>query len=104
MEDLKSNIELIDTEGCDIEYVQRVEKSIQKTFKKEIWRQFTKAINDFKLIEDGDRIAVCVSGGKDSMLTCKLFQELKKHGINNFSVKFLAMDPGYDEKNLLTIK
>ncbi len=104
MKDLKSNIELIDTEGYDIEYVQRVEKSIQKTFKKEIWRQFTKAINDFKLIEDGDRIAVCVSGGKDSMLTCKLFQELKKHGINNFSVKFLAMDPGYDEKNLLTIK
>lgn len=91
-------------DSFDIDYVKRVEKSIQKTFKKEIWRKFTKAINDFHLIEDGDSIAVCVSGGKDSMLLCKLFQELKKHGINNFTVKFLAMNPGYDEKNLINIK
>ena len=76
-----------------------VERSIIKKFRKPIWRKFTKAINEYDLIKDGDRIAVCISGGKDSMLMAKLFQELLKHGKKNFSLKFLVMNPGYNEKN-----
>ena len=78
---------------------QEVEKSIIKKFKKEIWRKFTKAINEYDMIQDGDRIAVCISGGKDSMLMAKLFQELERHGRRNFEVVFLVMNPGYNEAN-----
>ena len=78
---------------------QDVERSIIKKFKKTIWRQFTRAVNEYKLIEDGDKIAVCISGGKDSMLMPKLFQELKRHGRNNFEVEFLVMNPGYNQVN-----
>lgn len=80
-----------------------VEKSIVKKFRKEIWRKFTKAINEYELIKDGDKIAVCISGGKDSMLMAKLFQELERHGIKNFEVVFLVMNPGYNEINYQTI-
>ena len=80
-----------------------VEKSIIKKFKKDIWRKFTKAINEYKLVEDGDRIAVCISGGKDSWLMAKLFQELERHGIKNFEVTYLVMNPGYNEINYQTI-
>ncbi len=80
-----------------------VERSIIKKFRKEIWRRFTKAIHQYELISDGDRIAVCISGGKDSMLMAKLFQELLKHGIRNFEVVFLVMDPGYNDANLQLI-
>lgn len=76
-----------------------VERSIIKKFKKEIWRKFTKAINEYEMIQDGDRIAVCISGGKDSMLMAKLFQELERHGRKNFDVVFLVMNPGYNEPN-----
>lgn len=76
-----------------------VEKSIVKKFKKEIWRNFTKAINEYQMIQDGDKIAVCISGGKDSMLMAKLFQELERHGKKNFDVEFLVMNPGYNEEN-----
>ncbi len=76
-----------------------VERSIIKKFRKPIWRKFTKAINEYELIKDGDKIAVCISGGKDSMLMAKLFQELLKHGKKNFTLKFLVMNPGYNEKN-----
>ncbi|MDY3795364.1 MAG: ATPase, partial [Agathobacter sp.] len=65
---------------------QEIERSIVKKFKKDIWRNFTKAINEYQMIQDGDKIAVCISGGKDSMLMAKLFQELKRHGRNNFDV------------------
>ena len=61
-----------------------IERSIVKKFRKEIWRKFTKAINEYELIQDGDKIAVCISGGKDSMLMAKLFQELERHGKKNF--------------------
>lgn len=74
-----------------------VERSIVKKFRKEIWRPFTKAINEYELIQDGDKIAVCISGGKDSMLMAKLFQELEKHGQKNFEVVYLVMNPGYNE-------
>lgn len=76
-----------------------VERSIVKKFRKEIWRPFTKAINEYELIKDGDKIAVCISGGKDSMLMAKLFQELLKHGKANFELVFLVMNPGYNEDN-----
>lgn len=80
-----------------------VERSIIKKFKKTIWRQFTKAINEYEMIKDGDKIAVCISGGKDSMLMAKLFQELERHGKKNFEVVFLVMNPGYNEANYETI-
>lgn len=76
-----------------------IEKSIQKRYRKEIWRKFTKAINTYDLIQDKDKIAVCISGGKDSMLMAKLFQELKRHGKIDFETVFLVMDPGYDKIN-----
>ena len=78
---------------------KEIELSIIKKFKKKIWRPFTKAINEYELIEDGDKIAVCISGGKDSMLMAKLFQELERHGKKNFDLVFLSMDPGYNDKN-----
>ena len=64
---------------------------------------FTKAINAYEMIQDGDKIAVCISGGKDSMLMAKLFQELERHGKKNFEVVFLVMNPGYNEVNYQTI-
>ena len=70
-------------------------KSLITTFKKSIWSRFTSAIKEYKLINDGDKIAVCVSGGKDSMLLALAMKELKEHGINNFDVVFVTMDPGY---------
>ena len=76
-----------------------VERSIVKRFRKEIWRPFVKGINEYEMIQDGDKIAVCISGGKDSMLMAKLFQELERHGKKNFELEFLVMDPGYNEKN-----
>ncbi len=78
---------------------KEIERSIIKTYKKEIWRKFTKAINEYEMIQDGDKIAVCISGGKDSMLLAKLFQELERHGRKNFEVIFLVMDPGYSPEN-----
>lgn len=76
-----------------------VERSIVKKFRKEIWCKFTKAINEYELIQDGDRIAVCISGGKDSMLMAKLFQEILRHGQKNFEAVYLVMNPGYNKEN-----
>lgn len=76
-----------------------IEQSLRKKFKKTIWSKFTKAINTYDLVKPGDRIAVCISGGKDSMLMAKLFQELKRHNKFQFEVEFLVMDPGYNEAN-----
>lgn len=75
------------------------ERSIITKFRKNIWSPFTKAIKDYKLINEGDKIAVCISGGKDSMLMAKLMQELYKHGKTKFEMVFLVMDPGYNEAN-----
>ncbi len=83
---------------------KQVEHSIVKKFRKEIWRRFTKAVNEYDLIQDGDRIAVCISGGKDSMLMAKLFQEILKHGKKNFEAVYLVMNPGYNERNLRRIE
>lgn len=78
---------------------EEVEKSIITTFRKDIWAKFIKAIKDYDMIQDGDQIAVCMSGGKDSFLLAKCFQELKKHGTDNFELKFLCMNPGYNDFN-----
>ena len=75
------------------EGVKEIERSIIKTYRKSIWCRFTRAVREYELIQDGDRIAVCISGGKDSMLMAKLFQELKRHGRNNFELVFLVMNP-----------
>lgn len=81
-----------------------VEQSIRKKFRKKIWRMFAKAINTYDLVKEGDKIAVCISGGKDSMLMAKLFQELKLHNKFDFQVKFLVMDPGYSPANRQVIE
>ena len=81
-----------------------VELSLRKKFKKSIWSKFTKAINTYELVKPGDKIAVCISGGKDSMLMVKCFQELKLHNKFEFEVKFLVMDPGYSEANRKVIE
>ena len=86
------------------EYVKEVEQSLRKKFRKSIWCKFTKAINEYELVKPGDKIAVCISGGKDSMLMAKLFQELKRHNKFEFEVKFLVMDPGYSPANRQVIE
>ena len=88
-----------DAEEKNLDRCSEIERSIVKKFRKEIWRKFTKAINEYELIQDGDKIAVCISGGKDSMLMAKLFQELKRHNKFHFDLVFLVMDPGYNEMN-----
>ena len=81
------------------EKIAEIERSIIKKFRKSIWRPFTKALNAYQLIQEGDKIAVCISGGKDSMLLAKLIQELKKHGKIPFEAVFLVMNPGYNADN-----
>lgn len=76
-----------------------IEKSIIKQFRKTIWRPFVRALNEYDLIREGDNIAVCISGGKDSMLLAKCMQEILKHGKMEFGLKFLVMDPGYHPAN-----
>jgi tRNA(Ile)-lysidine synthase TilS/MesJ/rhodanese-related sulfurtransferase len=83
---------------------EEAENSIRKRFRKKIRKKFTKAINDYELVQEGDRIAVCISGGKDSMLMAKLFQELKRHNKFPFEVQFLVMDPGYSPENRQVIE
>ena len=78
---------------------EQIEKSLSKKFKKDIFSRFTKAIVDYELVREGDKIAVCISGGKDSMCMAKLFQELKKHDKFPFELVFLVMDPGYSDIN-----
>ena len=86
------------------EKAHEVELSLRKKFKKKIWSQFTKAINTYNLVNPGDSIAVCISGGKDSFLMAKCFQELKLHNKFEFDVKFIVMDPGYSPANRKAIE
>ncbi len=78
---------------------EQVERSIIKKYRKNIWSKFIDGINEYQLIADGDCIAVCISGGKDSMLLAKCMQELQRHGKQEFELKFLVMDPGYNAYN-----
>ena len=82
-----------------MERYEEIERSIITTYRKKIWTKFVKGIMEFDMIQDGDKIAVCISGGKDSMLLAKCFQELKKHRKTNFELVFLVMNPGYNEIN-----
>ena len=82
----------------------KAEKSIQKKFHKQLFSPFAKACKTYKLIEEGDHIAVCISGGKDSMLMAKLFQEIKRHRQMSFELTFLVMDPGYNKENRALIE
>ena len=79
--------------------VDKVRIRVQKKYKKKLWRPFCKAINQYELVKPGDKIAVCISGGKDSMLMAKLFQELKRHNKFEFELVFMVMDPGYNQLN-----
>lgn len=76
-----------------------IERSIIVKYRKEIWRKFTKAVRDYELVEENDKIAVCISGGKDSFLLAKCLEELKKHGKVKFNLVYLVMNPGYSDKN-----
>ena len=78
---------------------QTVEQSIIKTYRKTIWSPFIKACQNYELIKENDKIAVCISGGKDSMLMAKLFQQLKKYSDFPFEVEYIVMDPGYNKRN-----
>ena len=89
----------VENETVMAEKQKDIEKSIIKKFRKSVWCKFTKAIREYELVKDGDKIAVCISGGKDSMLMAKLFQELRKHGKANFELVFLVMNPGYNADN-----
>lgn len=99
---MSEKISEIAGEGCEIlvpfnerKPLKEIERSIIKTYRKHIWTKFIKAVKEYELIQDGDKIAVAISGGKDSLLMAKLFQELKNYGTQNFEVEFIAMDPGY---------
>ena len=83
---------------------EQVERSIIKTYRKDIWRKFTKAVTIYDLIQDNDKIAVCISGGKDSFLLAKCMQEIKRHGKIKFDLEFIVMDPGYSKENLDKVK
>ena len=78
---------------------QEIERSIITKFRKNIWRQFIKAVRDYEMIKENDKIAVCISGGKDSMLLAKCLEELQKHGNVKFELVYIVMNPGYNEKN-----
>ena len=82
-----------------LEPYQLIERSIIKKYRKDIWNKFVMGIKEYKMINDGDRIAVCISGGKDSMLMAKCLQHLQKYSETNFELEFLVMNPGYNEVN-----
>ena len=83
---------------------KEIENSIIKKFRKTIWVRFVRAINEYNLIEPNDKIMVCISGGKDSMLLAKCFEELKRHGKFDFDVSYVVMNPGYKQENLDLLK
>lgn len=84
----------------DSEFVKSFEKSLIKTYRKDLWSKFIKGIKKYHLIEDGDKVGIAMSGGKDSLLMAKLFQELKRHPLVDFEMEFISMDPGFNEENL----
>ncbi len=83
---------------------EEIERTIIKTYRGRLWAPFIKALKEYELLKPNDRVCVCISGGKDSMLMAKLFQELKRHSDFEFDVEYLVMNPGYNDKNLEMIK
>ena len=90
--------------GRELAEHEIIERSIIKKYRKEIWNPFTYAVKKYELIHEGDSIAVCISGGKDSMLLAKLMQEIHAHGGVPFTLKFIVMDPGYNPANRAKIE
>ena len=86
-----------------MEKYKEIERSIIKKYRKEIWSKFVKAVQEYELIEENDKIMVCISGGKDSFLLAKCIQELQRHGNVSFEAFFVVMDPGYSEEHRNTI-
>ena len=84
--------------------LDEIEKSIQKRYRSELWSPFIKGLKEFEMVKDGDRIAVAISGGKDSLLLAKLFQELKRASKTDFELVFISMNPGFNEINLSNLK
>ena len=82
-----------------MEKYKEIERSIIKKYRKDIWSKFIKAVQEYKLIKENDKIMVCISGGKDSFLLAKCIQELQRHGKVNFEARYVVMDPGYNEYN-----
>lgn len=82
-----------------MEKYELVEKSIVKKYRREIWKRFIAGIKEYRMVKEGDKIAVCISGGKDSMLMAKCFQQLQKYSDFPFELEFLVMDPGYNPEN-----
>ena len=101
---LKENINTNVVQKIDSQIALKAEESIRKKFHREILTKFCKAINDYELVLPGDKICCCMSGGKDSFLMAKLFQELKKHNKIPFEVTYLVMDPGYSKQNRALIE
>lgn len=87
-----------------MEEYQKIERSLITTYRKPIWNRFTRSLSDYDLIQSGDKIAVCISGGKDSFLLAKCMQEIQRHGKVPFELKFLTMDPGYRPENRARIE
>ncbi len=86
-------------DGGFFEDLTVIERALIKKFRKEIWTKFIKALKEYDLVQNGDKIGICISGGKDSLLLAKCFQELQKHGHLSFDIEFLAMDPGFNKVN-----
>lgn len=99
MKDMTEEVVQTDTGDREESGKMDAEESLRRKFRKSIWCKFTRAIREYDLVQEGDRIAVCISGGKDSMLMAKLFQELKRHNKFPFELVFLVMDPGYHPAN-----
>lgn len=97
-------LSLVSNPEMDNEKQKKAESSIQKKYHKELFSKFAKACKTYELIKEGDHIAVCISGGKDSMLMAKLFQEIKRHRQVDFDLTFLVMDPGYNKENRMLIE
>lgn len=83
---------------------EQIERSLIKRFRTDIWKKFIRAVNEYKMIEENDCIAVCISGGKDSMLLAKCMQEIQRHGKMQFTLKCIVMDPGYSKENMAQIR
>ena len=94
----------MEEQDAAVDKAKEVERSLHKKFRKNIWSKFTKAVTQYELVKPGDKIAVCISGGKDSMLMAKCFQDLKRFSKFEFDVKFLVMDPGYSSENRRVIE
>ncbi len=97
--------------GCEVllptnplKELKEIERSIQKKYKKQLWSPFIKGMKEFKMIEDGDKVAVAISGGKDSLLLAKLFQTLKRTKSTDFELHFISMNPGFNQRNLDNLK